>query len=115
MKMRDDEISVVHLQIEWHRGEHDPSKSDEHEKQNEAGNEKKRNAQPRPSRPKRYDPAKNLGATRDGNHHARRAEEAAPEQWDWRRKHVMYPQTEADESRRDEREHHHRVTENSPA
>src|SRR5204863_9385549 len=89
--------------------------SAEHEQQNESANEKKWHSKPRASGPKRDDPTKDLYPARDRDHHARRAEEASPEQWNRRCKHVVHPQPETDECRRDERKHHHRITENAPA
>ena len=114
--MRDDEKRIVHLEVDRHRGEHDPAQPAEDKKRHEtAGEEQGRLEWRTRSAPERRDPAEDLNAGGNRDDHAGGGKEALAELRHRRRKHVVDPKPETDESRRDQRQDERRVTENSSA
>src|SRR3954469_20796919 len=92
MKRRDDEERVVDLKVERHARLHDAGQSAEDEDEEEADDEKQRRSKARPPAPQRRNPTEDLDPTRNGDHHARRREEARAELRQAGREHVMDPE-----------------------
>jgi hypothetical protein len=69
----------------------------------------------RATSPDRRDPAEDLHAARQRNHHARRGVEAVADPRQAGREHVMDPQPESEQADRDHRQHHQRIAEHFAA
>src|ERR1700733_4169890 len=98
MEMRDDEISVMHLGVEWHGGNHHTSQAADDERDEEPDDEEERRLEHRPAVPPRCQPAEYLNAGRDRDGHAGRREKALSETWQARHEHVVDPQAEGEDS-----------------
>src|SRR5437763_10956555 len=115
MKMRDHEERVVNLKVERHRRQHHAAQTAQDEDKEETEHEQQRRLEYGPSGPQRRDPAEDLHAARDRDHHARGGEETLTELWHICGKHVMHPQPETNKSRRDQREDERQITEDRAA
>src|SRR5689334_17233691 len=109
MKMSDDEEGIVYLQIEWHRREHYSGETAENENGEEAKHEKQRCLDVELAAPECRDPAEDLYAARNRDHHAGGREETLAHLRYRRGKHVVHPQSEADKASRDQRQYESRV------
>src|ERR1044071_3587216 len=105
MKMRDDEERVVNLQVERHRGQHHSGETAENKDGEKAEHEKQRCLDVELAAPECRDPAEDLYAARNSNHHAGGREKTLAHLRYRRGKHVVHPQTEADETSRDQRQY----------
>jgi hypothetical protein len=106
MEMGDDEIAVVDLEIEGRDRHHDAGEAAEREDEQESEDEERRRGDSEALAPRRdgRDPGEDLNAGWNRDRHAGGGEEAEAERRQPRRIHVMHPETEAEESGRDERD-----------
>ncbi|MDR8957485.1 hypothetical protein FEP76_06014 [Burkholderia multivorans] len=103
VQMRDDEVRVGQLPVERHGRRHHARYAADHEHQHEAREIQERRAEHRPPGPDRRDPREHGDRARNRDQHAGRAEEREREWRDAGREHVMHPDLEADQHRRDRR------------
>ena len=115
MQVGHHEVRIVQLQVERHGGDHHAGQAAEDEDEEEREREEHRRSQVEPPFPHRCDPAEDLQRGGDGDHHARRGEEALAEVRDVGREHVMHPQAEGKEGGRRQRQHDRRIAVDRPA
>ena len=115
VEVRDDEIRVVHLRIQRHRGDHHAGHAADDEGEEKRQDEQQRRAQHRPAKHERRHPAEDLHPVGDGDRHAGRGEEALAEPRQAGGEHVMHPQAEGQHAGRDRRHHQRQVAEHRPA
>ena len=111
MEMGDDEIGVVHLQVDRHGGQHHAGQPAGDEDEEEAEHEQQRRPEDRPSAPEGRQPAEDLQAIWNGDHHAGCGEEAGAELGQPGREHVVDPEAEGEKAHRDQRKHQRQIAE----
>jgi hypothetical protein len=102
MEMSNDEIGIVRLQVERHRGQHDASQPAHGENGDESDDEEGWRGEPQASAGDGGDPGEYLDAACNGHAHAGGGKEAERERRQTRRKHMMDPQAEADDAHGDQ-------------
>ena len=95
MEMGDDEECVVHLEIEGDGGEHHAGQAAQHEDEDEAEDEVHGGGHANAAGPEGREPAENLNAAGDGDHHAGRGEIRFADLRQARGEHVVHPKAEA--------------------
>src|SRR5205085_2132010 len=111
MEMSDDEVGVVKLQIERHRGNDDAGETADYKCDDEANHIEHRHLEARATIPHGRKPAEDLQACRNGHCHACRRVKAVADARQAGREHMMDPQAEGEDPGGDEREDYHRISE----
>ena len=70
MEMRHDEERVVDLQVDGNGSEHDPGETAQHKKEHESHHEQQRCSKANSPAPERHEPAEDLDAAGNCDHHA---------------------------------------------
>ena len=115
VKMCDDEVGVGQLPVECHRGGHEAGYASDDEQQHEAGEEQERRLELRSSGPDRCDPRKDGDRARDRDNETRGAKERKRDHGQTGRKHMMHPNAEAKDHRRDGRDGNQRIADQRTA
>src|SRR6185437_15806866 len=103
MEMRDNEKRVMDLQIEGHGTQQHAGESAQYEDGDEAEDKMQGSVQSQTAAPERGDPAEDLHSAGDGDHHACGGEITGCNLRQAGGEHMMHPQPEPNETRRDQR------------
>src|SRR6185436_3775798 len=112
MEMSHHEIGIVELQIKWAARQHYSRQTAHNEHKEESQGEEERCFTLRSPTPDCRNPTEDLNPLRNGDHHRGCGKKTLAHLWYSGSKHVVNPQSEADESGSDYREDERGITKN---
>src|SRR5215204_2842341 len=115
VKMSNDEVGVVNLQIDGDARLHNARHTSEYEDEKETERKQKRSFEDRPATPDRGNPTKYLNAGRNHNHQCCCSEKTLAKLRETGREHVVYPKAKTNKAGRDQREYKRGGSENLSA